>query len=84
MSTDRSQGVSVPPTPFPNPLVFVWLAVLEGIVAGALVVFSISMVEGGQLVPDVLAEWGVGLGVFVLVTVGMTVYRFYVAGYVGS
>lgn len=77
MSTDTKNSVNVPPSPLPNPVVFVWLAFLEGIVAYGLVVFSITLLEGGEIIPDVLAEWGVGAGIFVAVTALMIVYRLY-------
>lgn len=69
MSTETSeQDANVPPSPFPDAVVFAWLAFLEGLVAAGLVVFSIAILEGGELIPDVLAELSVGVGTFVVVT----------------
>jgi len=83
MSAGSESSVNVPPSPLPNPVVFAWLAFLEGIVAYGLVVFSITLLEGGEIIPDVLAEWRVGAGVFVAVTGLMIVYRLYKDSYIG-
>ena len=84
MATDDKPGVTIPPSPFPDPLVYFWLALLEGIVTFGLVLFSIGLLEGGEVIPDVFPEWEVSiaaLGVIVLVMFG---YRLYKGGYVGG
>ena len=84
MSTDTEKGVDIPPSPFPDPLVYLWLSVLEGVVAFGLVLFSIGLLEGGEIIPDVLPEWYFSPAIFVVVSVGMFALRLYRGGYIGS
>jgi hypothetical protein len=82
MSTDAADSdspIADNPTPFPDPVVFVWLSLLEATIAAGLTVFGIAMLEGGELIPDVLAEWNVGLGVFVIGGLALLVRRFYLS-----
>jgi hypothetical protein len=82
MSTDTADadpGTDANPTPFPDSVVFVWLSLLEATIAAGLTVFGIAMLEGGELIPDVLAEWNVGLGVFVIGGLALLVRRFYLS-----
>lgn len=84
MSTDTDRKVDAPPSPFPDPLVFAWLSFLEGAIAFGLTVFSIGLLEGGEIIPDILAEWTVSTGVFFAVfglTLGLRLYK---GGYIGS
>lgn len=81
MSTDTETEVDVPPTPFPDQIVFLWLALLEGMVAGGLAVFSIALLEGGDIIPNVLREWTVGAGVFAVTVTVMFVLRMRKGGY---
>lgn len=84
MSTDVEDGVDIPPTPFPPVLVFAWLSLLEGTIAAGLTVFSIALLEGGEIIPDILAEWSVGVGAFVVATALTLGYRLYKGGYIGA
>lgn len=84
MSTDVEGDVDIPPTPFPSLLVFVWLSLLEGTIAAGLTVFSIALLEGGEIIPDILAEWSIGAGAFVVVTGLALGYRLYKGKYLGS
>lgn len=78
MSTETDDSApDIPPSPFPDVVVYAWLSLLEGSIAAGLAIFSISLLEGGDLVPNVLDEWTVGLGVFVVVSVGLLVRRQY-------
>lgn len=80
MSTDTGEPESeLPPSPFPDIVVYAWLSVLEGSIAAGLAIFSISLLEEGNLIPDILAEWSVGMGVFVVVSVGLFVRRQYLS-----
>jgi VIT1/CCC1 family predicted Fe2+/Mn2+ transporter len=67
-SEPSEQDADIPPTPFPDSIVFTWLAVLEGLIAASLVVFSIAILEAGEIIPNVLEETSVGLGTFIVVT----------------
>ncbi|WP_135303769.1 hypothetical protein [Haloarcula amylovorans] len=53
-------------SPFPNSLIHAWLSLLEAAMFGGLTTFVITMLEGGELIPNVLAELRVGFGVFVV------------------
>jgi VIT1/CCC1 family predicted Fe2+/Mn2+ transporter len=78
MSTDTEDSApDIPPSPFPDVVVYAWLSLLEGSVAAGLTIFSIALLEGGNLIPNVLEEWTVGLGVFVVVSAGLLVRRQY-------
>jgi VIT1/CCC1 family predicted Fe2+/Mn2+ transporter len=84
MSTDTADAgpeveADANPTPFPDPVVYVWLSLLEATIAAGLTIFSIALLEGGELIPDVLAEWTVGLGVFVVVGGLLLARRFYLS-----
>ena len=84
MSTDTETGVDAPPSPFPDPIVFAWLSFLEGLVAFGLTVFSIGLLEGGEIIPDLVNEWLVSILVFLTVFALTLVLRLYKDGYVGS
>lgn len=62
-------------SPFPNSLIHAWLSLLEAAMAGGLTTFIITMLEGGEIIPDVLAELRVGLGVFLVVFVILVYVR---------
>lgn len=79
-----SKKVDVPPSPFPDPVVFAWLSLLEGLVGFGLTVFSIGLLEAGEIIPDLVNEWLFSAVVFLAIT-GLTLFlRLYKAGYVGS
>ncbi len=84
MSAESEKGVNIPPSPFPDVVVFVWLSLLEGVVAFGLVLFSLGLLEWGEIIPDVLPEWNVSIAVFVLVTALMFGLRMYRSGRLGS
>lgn len=80
MSTEMEDSdPDIPPSPFPDIVVYAWLSFLEGSVAAGLTIFSIAILEGGDIIPNVLEEWTVGLGVFVVVSGGLFVLRQYLA-----
>ncbi|MEF8800273.1 MAG: hypothetical protein V5A56_04495 [Halolamina sp.] len=84
MSADVEKKVDVPPSPFPDPVVFAWLSFLEGLVGFGLTVFTFGLLEAGEIIPDLVNEWLLSVVVF-LVIGGLTLFlRLYKAGYVGS
>lgn len=84
MSTDPERSVNVPPSPFPDPVVFAWLSFLEGLVGFGLVVFSVGLLEAGEIIPDVVDEWLLSAAVFLCI-MGLTLYlRLRNAGYLDS
>jgi hypothetical protein len=82
MSTDAAESdspIADNPTPFPDSVVYVWLSLLEATIAAGLTIFGIALLEGGDLIPDVLAEWNVGIGVFVIGGIALLARRFYLS-----
>lgn len=82
MSTDTADadpGTDANPTPFPDSIVWVWLSLLESTIAAGLTIFSIALLEGGDIIPDVLAEWNVGIGVFVIGGLALLARRLYLS-----
>ena len=82
MSTDTADAEperDLNPTPFPDSIVYAWFSLLEATIAAGLAIFSIAMLEGGEIIPDVLAEWNVGIGVFVVTTAVLLARRLYLA-----
>lgn len=53
--------------PAPDVVVYAWLALLEALTAAGLVIFSIALLEGSELIPNVLEEISVGFGTLVVV-----------------
>ena len=83
MSTDTEIEVDAPPSPFPDPIVYLWLSLLEGLVAFGLTVFSIALLEGGEIIPDILEEWTIAGLVFVVIVAATFGLRLYKDGYIG-
>lgn len=68
MSTENTGGDrDLPPSPFPDTVVYAWFSILEAVIVATLVVFALGILEGGAIIPNVLAELSVGLGTFVVV-----------------
>lgn len=84
MSTGNEKDVDVPPSPFPDPVVYLWLALLEGLVTFGLALFTIGLLENGGIIPDVLPEWIASGALLVVVTAVMFGLRLYRGGHVGS
>ena len=62
-------------SPFPNSLIYVWLSSLEAAILASLSIFLIATLEGGEIIPDILAELTVGLGIFVVTFFSLTYIR---------
>ncbi|MBV0926294.1 hypothetical protein KTS45_18970 [Halomicroarcula limicola] len=81
MSTDAMEeeaelsGSDWSDSPFPDSLIHAWLSLLEAAMLGGLTTFVITMLEGGEIIPNVLAELRVGLGVFAITFVVLVYVR---------
>lgn len=53
-------------SPFPDSLIHAWLSLLEAAILGGLTTFVVTILEGVEFIPNVLAELRVGFGVFVV------------------
>jgi hypothetical protein len=62
-------------SPFPNSLIHIWLSSLEAAILASLTIFLIATLEGGEIIPDILAELTVGLGIFIITFASLTYVR---------
>lgn len=76
MAAENPNGDSdLPPTPFPDSVVYIWFSLLEAAITAMLIVFALGILEGGEIIPDGLPEITTGLVAFVAVFAGLLALR---------